>query len=879
MARKWLLFFDYFLPVLRVLLRAGKRAKIRKFCAVAVAVLLLSLLLHSQVMARPGDALVQRGRQLYDAGQFARAAQVWENAASSSAAQGDELHQAIALCNLSTALQELGEWDKAKSAIAQSLQLIGDRADTDSTAWLRVLAQALNTRGSLELTVGDPRAALNLWEQATDAYRHAGDEAGVYRACLNQSLALQSLGLYQRALDTLEGLNQRLQSQPISEMKVTTLRALGNTLRLLGDLPQSEAVLRESFSLAQQLRSPKAISETAIALGNTARARNNPAAAYEFYQQAAIAAQSPATQVQARLNALSLILEEPSDTFARDYLPQAITWLPQIQAQLEQLPPSRMAVFAQIKFAQNLLRFPDKLPTTLIGNQTQIAQLLAQSVRLSRQLNDKRAESYALGNLAAVYETKQQWAEAQQLTEEALALSEGINAVDIAYRWEWQLGRLLKAQGKVSGAIAAYAQAVESLEALRLDLVTANREIQFSFRDRVEPVYREFVSLLLQPGKNAKPTQKNLRQALQVMESLKLAELDNFFRDACVDSQPVELDKQILDPNAAIFYPIILGDRLEVVVSLPGQPLRHYSHPNLSQEKVEETLINLRKTLVTRTSRNFLTYAETIYQWVIEPFATDLADSGVETLVFLPDGLFRNVPMAALYDGEQFLIEKYGIALSPGLKLIDPQPLEMQELEALTAGISQERFGFSQLPNVVVEVERVSSTLSGVVLLDEAFTRNALQEEIIQTPFPVVHIATHGQFSSNAEETFILAWDERINVNQLDTLLRVRDRTGNPRAIELLVLSACQTATGDNRAALGLAGMAVRAGARSTLATLWFIDDAATVPLMGEFYRQLNQSQVTKAQALRTAQLELLQTRQYRHPIYWAPYVLVGNWL
>lgn len=878
MARKWLVFFNYFLPVLKLPQGVGKRAKIRKFCAVAVAVLLLSLL-HSQVMARPGDALVQRGRQLYDAGQFARAAQVWENAASTSAAQGDELQQAIALCNLSTALQELGEWDKAKSAIAQSLQLIGDRANTNSPPWLRAFAQALNTRASLELTVGDPRAALDLWEQAADTYRHAGDEAGVYRASINQSLALQSLGLYQRALDTLEGLNQQLQSQPSSEMKVTALRALGNTLRLVGDLPQSEAVLRESLSLAQQLRSPLAISETAIALGNTARARNNPAAAYDFYQQAAIAAESPATQVQARLNALSLILEEPSDTFPRDYLPQAVNWLPQIQAQLAQLPPSRMAVFAQIKFAQNLLRLPEKLPTTPIGNETQVAQLLAKSVRDSRQLNDKRAESYALGNLAAVYEKKQQWAEAQQLTENALALSEGINAVDIAYRWEWQLGRLLKAQGEVSDAIAAYGQAVESLEALRLDLVTANREIQFSFRDRVEPVYREFVSLLLQPGKNAKPTQKNLRQALQVMESLKLAELDNFFRDACVDSQPVELDKQVLDPNAAIFYPIILGDRLEVVVSLPEQPLRHYSHPNLSQEKVEETLINLRKTLVTRTSRDFFNYAETIYQWVIEPLAADLAASGVETLVFLPDGLFRNVPMAALYDGEQFLIEKYSIALSPGLKLIDPQPLEMQELEALTAGISQERFGFSQLPNVVVEVERVSSTLSGVVLLNEEFTRNALQEEIIQTPFPVVHIATHGQFSSNAEETFILAWDERINVNQLDTLLRVRDRIGNPRAIELLVLSACQTATGDNRAALGLAGMAVRAGARSTLATLWFIDDAATVPLMGEFYRQLNQSQVTKAQALRTAQLQLLQTREYRHPIYWAPYVLVGNWL
>jgi CHAT domain-containing protein len=142
----------------------------------------------------------------------------------------------------------------------------------------------------------------------------------------------------------------------------------------------------------------------------------------------------------------------------------------------------------------------------------------------------------------------------------------------------------------------------------------------------------------------------------------------------------------------------------------------------------------------------------------------------------------------------------------------------------------------------------------------------------------VVHLATHGQFSSKAEDTFILTWDDRINIKQLNNVLKTRDRRESS-IIELLVLSACQTAVGDKRAALGLAGMAVRAGARSTLASLWSINDAATASFMIKFYQNLADNKVTKAEALRRAQLALLQNPEYRHPYFWAPFILVGNWL
>jgi CHAT domain-containing protein len=176
------------------------------------------------------------------------------------------------------------------------------------------------------------------------------------------------------------------------------------------------------------------------------------------------------------------------------------------------------------------------------------------------------------------------------------------------------------------------------------------------------------------------------------------------------------------------------------------------------------------------------------------------------------------------------------------------------------------------------ELEEIQSKVPSQVLFNEQFTTQAFQNQVNSLPFPVVHLATHGQFSSDADNTFVLAWDEKIKVNQLSNLLRTRDQS-RPDAIELLILSACQTAAGDKRAALGLAGVAVRAGARSTLASLWNVNDQSTALLMGQFYQVLANKAVPKAEALRQAQLALLKNPKYALPMFWAPYVLVGNWL
>ncbi|WP_374796757.1 CHAT domain-containing protein [Aerosakkonema funiforme] len=820
------------------------------------------------------ENLLEQGKQFYQAGQFSDAAKAWQSAASNFEAQKDTLNQARASTMLSLALQQLGQWKEAKEAILKSLNILNNSQAKNQNSAL-ILAQALNAKGNLELAQGNAEEALAIWQQAAATYTKAGDRAGAIGSLINQTQAMQTLGLYRRASATLQEVEQTLQKEPDSLLKSIGLRSLGNALRQVGDLKRSREILQQSLEIAKRLQSTPDIGETLLSLGNTSRIQQDAAAALKFYQEAASTSTSELTQVQATLNQLSLLLEQKR-------LEDAKTLFGQIQPQVNNLPATRAGIYARINLAQsmkNLLKkndLPDAIDKVKLTKD--MAQLLVTSVQQAESLKDARAKSYSLGNLGSLYRENQQWSDAKELTEQALSIAQAINAGDIAYQWQWQLGQLLQKEGKIKDAIAAYTEAVNTLQSLRSDLVAINQDVQFSFRDSVEPVYRELVGLLLQPENQSQEatSQNPIDKARKVIESLQLAELDNFFRESCLDAKPVAIDR--IDPTAAVIYPIILADRLEVILNIPGQPLRHYATA-MPNDKVESSIDQLRQSLspVASTSQR-LRLSQQFYDWLIRPAEADLAKNGIQTLVFIPDGSMRNLPMAVLYDGNQFLVEKYRIAVTPGLQLLEPRTLKQRSFRVLTAGLTEARQNFSALPAVKTELSQISAEVPTTVLLNGQFTSNTLQKEIKETAFPVVHLATHGQFSSNAEETFILTWDNKINVKEFDELLEVRLK-GESKPIELLVLSACQTATGDKRAALGLAGMAVRSGARSTIASLWSVNDAATSELMTQFYRELSQAGISKAEALRRAQLNLLNNPTYKHPYYWAPFVLVGNWL
>ncbi len=805
--------------------------------------------------------LLEQAKKLYDGGRFTEAVNILKQAVEIYQNQGDTLKQAAVLSNLSLTYQELGWWEEAARAISASLNLLENKLGTTSTTQkLRILAQTQDIQGRLQLNRGETEAALATWKSAYNTYTQLGDRAGQIKSLINQAQAMEGLGLYRRALTILNEVKHNLDTEPDSITKVVGLRSLGDVLQLVGNLPQSRQTLEQSLQIARQLKSQPDIGAALFSLANLARQEKKVEEALSFYQQAVTESNSPRTRIRAQLNQLSLLIESQNTQAAKGLLSE-------ISSEIDRLPPSQASIYFRINLADSLMKL-EELP----GNK--IDQLLSRALEDSQKLEDKRAEAYALGTLGELFEKNNQLKEAEELTQKALIQAQSIKAVDILYPWQRQLGRLLKKQGNIEGAIGAYSDAVSTLQSLRSDLVAINPDIQFSFRESVEPIYREFVELLLPAEGNTTP--EKLEKARQVIESLQLAELDNFFRTDCLNARSVQIDK--IDKEAAVIYPIILSNRLEAIVSLSDRPLKRYT-TILPQDQIENTLRQLRQSLLQRTTNRYLPLAQQVYSWLIQPIEADLVKNNIKTLVFILNGSLRNIPVSALHNGDQFLIEKYAVALTPGLELLESQPLGERKFSALIAGLSAAHKNFAALPNVEIEIKEINSLISGKLLLNQDFTKASLKEAIANVPFPVVHLATHGQFSSTAENTFILTWDDSINVNELNSLLQKTDLRGsNP--IELLVLSACETAKGDDRATLGIAGVAVRAGVRSTLATLWLVDDSSTAKLMVQFYQELTKGNVTKAEALRRAQIGILKDPQYlQHPYFWAPFVLVGNWL
>jgi CHAT domain-containing protein len=806
---------------------------------------------------------VQHGKELYANGEFSEAIKVWQKALKGS--EDNQLRQAMLLSNISLGYQQLGEWNQAKSAIASSLKLLSSQ--TDSKAKLKILAQALNTQGSLQFALGQMESALSSWQTATNTFSQIEDNTGKMSSLLNQVQALKALGFYRRMVETLDLIDLSLQTQLESELKASGLRGLGDRLIVMEDFPKAKKLLEQSLAIASKLKSKSEISATQLSLGNLARAEYDANTALKFYNTAASNAIAPLSKIQAEINKFSLLIEEKKFSEA-----QALISIIEIES--DRLLPSRVAIYAKLNFAQNLAILAKQ--NTINSNQDLLlksANILAETIRQAESLGDRRAKAYALGSLGALYEQSQQFIEAEDLTQQALFVAQSINAIDIAYRWRWQLGRLRYAQGDISGAIAFYSEAVENLKQLRNDLVSVNAGLQFSFRESVEPIYRQLISLLLLED-GAISSQNNLKKAQDVIESLQLAEITNFLRSDCLSPNPIEIAD--IDRHAAVIYPIILEDRLEVILSIPKQPLRRYS-TNIKQKELEQIVDELRIDLREPRTQDYLSKSQTVYDWLVRPAIADLRKGNIKTLVFVLDGSLRNIPMSSLHDGENFLIQTYSVALTPGLQLLDPRPLVREKTTVLAGGITEARNGFTSLPNVLQELKNIQSqVLSSKELLNQDFTENNLRKNLANSSFLIIHLATHGQFSSRVSDTFLITWDGMLNLDSLTQLIQSR---GQDKMLELLILSACQTAVGDSRAALGLAGMSVRAGARSTMASLWSIDDAATSLFMTEFYKRLASGKPEKAEALRQSQIVLLTQTKYKHPYYWAPFVLLGNWL
>jgi CHAT domain-containing protein len=720
---------------------------------------------------------------------------------------------------------------------------------------------------------GDFEQAVVSWSEAARRAEKAHEPQVQSVALTHLAQAYQALGHYRQAVQSLEAALALAQRTADRAQSAAILGSLGNIYIATGPADKAEALLRDALRQAQDLRDAGLAARILHNLGNLLISQQKPQEALGIYREVAMSATqagAPAVAASALTHAAMAAVQSGRPQEAMDLLHDA--W-----EHMQPVPPSHDKAYAlvNIGLAYNDLR--TALTDSASALTVSASRAFNAAANVAQVINDPRAAAYAWGHLGHLYETVHRYQEALHLTQRAVLEAQQVYAPESLYQWHWQTGRLRHAMGDNDAAIAAYERAVDTLQSIRYELLSDYGKSRASFREALGPVYFELVDLLLQRAAAVQERDQSttfLKKARDTVELFKAAELRDYFRDDCVDAarartRPLEDVSQ----TAAIIYPILLPERTELLVSLPTG-LKRVAVP-VGHDALERVVRSFREAMQDGTPQRYLRHGQRLYDWLIRPLEPDLLALHIDTLVFVPDGPLRTIPMAALHDGVQFLISKYALATTPGLALTDPRPFPRDHTKALAMGLTTAAEG--ALPYVAQEVQGVGRLYGGTVLLNQAFRLSRMETALQHGQFSIVHIASHGHFAGDVAHSFLLTFDEKLTLERLAQVVgRIQFHT---EPLEILTLSACDTAIGDDRAALGLAGVAIKAGARSALATLWRVQDEAAAVLVVEFYRQLHDASVSRAVALQRAQLHLMHDSRYQHPFFWAPFLLLNSWL
>jgi CHAT domain-containing protein/Tfp pilus assembly protein PilF len=759
-------------------------------------------------------------------------------------------------------------------ALALAAVVAGTLAAPTTLSAAEDQAETSMERGLEAFRRGNLGEAVSSWTEANRLYVKRGSADGQIRALTRLSTAQAGLGQYRHAANALETALDLAKQTGDARRIASVGAALGNVYIAVGPLDTAEGYLRSALAVARQQQDPGLVATILNNLGNLLVVQQKPAEAVAAYRESialATGAQHRVLRARGRVNvAAALRQAAPGD--AKQQLDEAFD-------DLKAATPSHEMAFALVSLGLAYRDLAPALPAMRDALILQSGTVLNAAGTAAETIGDRRTASYAWGYLGGLYESEGRYTEALDLTRKAVFAAQQANAPEALYRWQWQGGRLLRMLGSLDDAIAAYRRAVATLQGIRPELSVAYGAAPTSFRDSLGPLYFELVDLLLRRAGTLQRRDEiapYLVEARETVELFKVAELRDFFRDDCVDTALSKVTKlDVVSQTAVVIYPILLPDRTELLLSLPGG-LRNVVVP-VGLEAMTNEVRQFRRKLEKRTTREFLPHARKLYDWLIRPLEADLAAAGVDTLVFVPDGPLRTIPMAALHDGKQFLVAKYATAITPGLNLTDPRPIQREKVKVLAVGVTEAVQGFAPLPSVAGELEALRTLFKTTTLVNEQFVVASLEKELKEQQFTILHVASHGQFENDPAKTFLLAFDGKVTMDRLDQfigLLKFRDEP-----LELLTLSACDSAEGDDRAALGLAGVAIKAGARSAVATFWQVHDEVAAELITEFYRGLKDPAISRASALRKAQLKILADPRFEHPGFWAPFLMINSWL
>ncbi|WP_225892774.1 CHAT domain-containing protein [Nostoc sphaeroides] len=889
-----------------------------------MATLLICLLFGQVVSAQTKNpsVLVEQGIKDYDAGNFQNAVKYWQEALNQY--KNNPSDAAVVNENLARVYQQIGRNKEAIESLSAAMRNYGAVGNIEQVGRMQSeLAQVYSN-------LGQPRKAIALLcGQLVDKSKISNNQGSQEIKCTPESAEqiatkhndkrgkIAALGILGEAYRLIGNYDQAIQylhaAQQVSpESDFLVLNSLGNAYRNRAQLYELEA---NSAKEAGIVSKEKEFTNKSAADYNQAR---------EYFQNSIKLAHSqkqPIAEIRGLLNLIQL----GSQTNEIKVIDDEIFHNAHEDALkiLKDLPDSATKVYGAIDLAY-LQRHSQGTsiftycPTQIVLSDNEALNLLESSVLTSNKLQDNRLQSYADGALGHFWECHKDMKQALKYTNAAIITADkNLSAKDSLYLWEWQAGRILDQQNRKEEAIASYQRAFETLEDIRQDILTAERDVQFDFRDVVRPLYRTLARSrleLLEVGAIAdKQRAKELSQVVEIIDALKLAELQNYFGNDCILSRlnpkPVG---ELLEDNSAAFKntgflsSIILDGKTGILLQLPNQTTKFKWIEDLNQEgtskivssdRLQKKIAEFRRGLIKGEEEvNYdTTTAAELYDWIIRPFAEDIKPETVKTLVFIQDGFLRSVPMAALYDRQEkkYLIETYAVATTPSLRLTTPKVRDRSTQKALILGLTQKATidgkAFDALFSVPEEVSAVKSLFPNYTdLIDDNFVPENFKEKLEKTTYPVVHVASHAQFGIIANDTFIVTGkNQKLTINQLENSLQ--NFKSKLDSVELLVLTACETAVGDDRATLGLAGVALQVGVKSAIASLWSVTDTSTSELVKTFYINYRNAGMSIAEALQKAQIRMINAKKlppseginikYDNPVYWAPMIAIGNWL
>jgi len=739
--------------------------------------------------------------------------------------------------------------------------------------------------------------------QGNPTWSNALAEGTAQRSDGNLTLSLESLEAARRAAVTPS----------------ETARAageLGAALVQARRYDEAEGQLREAYHLS----AGTARARYAADLGNLAALRKRQKEAERYYAEARdLAADKPDVRLAIDLNRVRLA--PAAERLARlDALFPAVAGLPDSPAK-----------------ARLSLNLGIQARTQGAAGAPLAYRSLDEARRLLVPAGGSRALVAALDALAQLYEDQGRVDDALYLSRQALAVARALapnRVADLTIDLEWRQGRLLRAAGHDDLALAAFERAVDQIEAVRQDIPIEYEDGRSSFQSTLGPIYLGLVDLLLAAAdrQGAELSDARLRRTVAIVELIKQTEMQDFLGDRCAVESTHRARDEKLAARTAILYPIILPDRVELLLDTESGLVRR--SVAVSAKTIQSAARAFAEVL-RNGEAGYLGPAGQLYDWLLRPFEATLAQNPIDTLIFVPDGVLRLIPIDTLHDGRQFVVEKYATGTVIGMSMTNSAPPGKRRLESLVAGMSepgpvvarlddetvkliigtgeeppaaanpqdsrsvrsprarlarglppaaespQQRNAALRealaLPSVKDEVDAVGGILHSKSLLNETFTVEGFRGEAGTGAYQIVHIASHGFFGGTASTSYIMAYDDFLTLDGLQSVLRSEKFQNNP--VELLSLSACETAEGDDRSPLGISGAAIKARAKSVLGTLWPVDDRAARTVMESFYNGLRAGQNSKAQALRDAQLGIMKDKEFAAPFYWAPFVLIGNWL